>query len=64
MKTLLMIGINQIQWNEFAARNKNKKVSLKVAAKQAGYNFNEAEAHDAIYDCKATLAVWDWINKK
>lgn len=48
--------------NEFTARNKKKKVSLEVAAKQVGYNFNEAEAHDAIYDCKATLVVWNWIN--
>jgi DNA polymerase-3 subunit epsilon len=49
--------------NEFTVQNNKKKVSLAVAAKIAGYDFNEAEAHDAIYDCKATLAVWKFINK-
>lgn len=44
---------------DFAIRNNIKKISLSLAAKSVGFDFNEQDAHNAIYDCKATLAVWN-----
>ena len=49
--------------NEFTAKNKGKKVSLEVASKKSGFDFDSAAAHDAIHDCQATLSVWQWLNK-
>lgn len=37
--------------------------SLEFACKHIGYDFNKDSAHDAIYDCQATLSVWQWLNK-
>lgn len=48
--------------NEFTARNSKKKVTLEVASKIVGFDFDSSQAHDAIYDCRATLAVWEWLN--
>jgi len=47
----------------YATKQNTKKVKLEVASKKAGFEFDSAAAHDAIYDCKATLKVWQWLNK-
>jgi len=47
----------------YATKQNIKKVKLEVASKKAGFEFDSAAAHDAIYDCQATLKVWQWLNK-
>lgn len=44
----------------FQGVNKPSK-SLEFACNHIGYEFDKEHAHDAIYDCMATLAVWKWL---
>lgn len=47
-------------WKQFAG----KRVKLSVAANDCGFCFEEAKAHSAVYDCQATIAVWNVLANK